>query len=206
MKIFLAAGHGGSDPGSSGSGATERDEAIKVVDKCAMLLAPIMIPPRELIIVPHALALEAGVQYINNHSTSPTDDICIELHFNNNNGIPGTGTETFYGYRALCSVLQKNLVAILKLRDRGIKYGNDYYFNYRTKPGSALVEIGFINNPADLLRVQAVGALALAKGIAEFVGLKLPTTPPPQPPAIDWKAKYIKLRGAIQAALEANRE
>ena len=204
MKIFLAAGHGGTDPGSSGCGAIERDEAIKVVDQCAALLAPLMIAGRELVIVPHGLKLEEGVKYINDRTTDTAKDICIEVHFNNNQGTPGTGTETFYGSPSLAKTLQKKLVATLKLTDRGAKNGNDLYFNNTTKPGSALVELGFINNAADLLRVQQDGALALARGVAEYIGLQLPTTPAPQPPAIDWKAKYTKLRESIRAALEAN--
>lgn len=197
MKIFIAAGHGGADPGSSGSGATERDEAIKVVNKCAALLAPIMFPPRELIIVPHELALEKGVKYINDRTSAGSNDFCIEVHFNNNQGTPGTGTETFYGYKKLAQTLQKNLVATLKLADRGVKIGNDLYFNATTTPGSALVEMGFINNAGDLLRVQQVGALALARGVAEYIGLQLPTPPPPLPPQTDWQAKYTAAQKQI---------
>lgn len=204
MKIFIAAGHGGLDPGSIGNGTQERAETIKVVNGCATLLAPIMISSRELVIVPHELALEATVKYINDRTTNADADICIEVHFNSNAGVPGSGIETYYGYRSLAETLQKNLVQTLKLPDRGVKVGNDLYFNGATIPGSALVEMGFINNPIDLLSVQKVGALALARGVAEFIGLQLPTTPAPQPPPIDWKLKYAKLREAVRAAVEGN--
>ena len=203
MKIFIAAGHGGKDPGAVANGVVERDEAIKIVNDAAEYLARIIQPPYELIIVPHELSLVDTVVYINENTKEVGRDICIELHLNANEGTPGTGTETYYGYKRLAEILQKGIVGVLKLKDRGVKEDNFFYFNKATRTGSALVEIGFINNMTDLQEIRKLGAFALAKGISDFLGLKLPSTPTPPPPEPDWKAKYLALKTAVLLQREA---
>jgi N-acetylmuramoyl-L-alanine amidase len=189
MKIFIAAGHGGTDPGSTFGSVIERDETIKLIEDTAAILRPIIKAPDELIIVPHDLALNMTVDFINARTTAPTLDICIELHFNNNAGTPGTGTETYYGYKKLADRLQKSIVEKLGLKDRGVKDGSGMYFNKYTKPYSALVEIGFLNNPGDFAKVRAAGALALAVGIAAYIGINLTTVPGQTQPPEDWKTR-----------------
>ena len=210
MKIFIAAGHGGNDPGSISNATTEKDEAIKVVDGAIKLLKPIIKYPNELILVPHERALHDTVRYINERTTNAAADICLEVHFNNNFGTPGTGTETYYGFQQLANKVHTGVVGVLKLKDRGVKEGNYLYFNNSTEAGSALVEIGFLNNPQDLLRARDAGALALAKGVADFLGLQLPTTPGPTPPTNEWKAKYeaqlAKFRKLKEAILQLFRD
>ena len=204
MKIFIAAAHGANDPGAVANGTTEREEAIKVVNGAAALIALLGSPSYQMVIVPHDLGLKEAVAYINKHTTDIAKDICIEVNMNSNVGTPQTGTETFYGLPKLAQTLQKNLVATLGLKDRGAKNGNNLYFNNSTKPGSALVELGFINNMADLMVVRNLGALALAKGVAEYIGLQLPPTAPVPPSAIDWKQQYKNLRAAVQKVLNDN--
>ena len=198
MKVFLAAGHGGKDPGSLGNATNERYETIKVVSTAYTILKSEIKAPWEVVLVPHNLALEEGVRYINALSPSPERDICIEVHFNNNTGAPGTGIETYYGYRRLAEVLQKKLVDVLNLADRGVKDGSALYFNKETKPGSALVEIGFLNNIDDLTRVQHSGALALASGVTKFISLLSPTTPSPLPPVVDFEQQLMTFRKTVR--------
>jgi N-acetylmuramoyl-L-alanine amidase len=195
MKIFIAAGHGGTDSGAVANGTTEREEAIKVVDGAVQLLRSIIQPSQNLILVPHNLALGETVPFINQQSAN---DICLELHFNSNAGVPGTGTETYYGLPLLASKVQQGIAGVLGLTNRGTKDGNQFYFNNSTKPGSALVEIGFINNPVDLQKVRELGARALAKGVADYLGLTLPSAPLPQPPGEDWKKKYETEAGKVK--------
>lgn len=190
MKIFIAAGHGGSDPGSLANGVTEAEEARKVADEAVEILKQVIKPPNELILVPHELALGDTVRFINERMGNPKQDICLELHFNNNVGAPGTGTETYYGYKPLADKVHLALVGALALKNRGVKAGNFYTFNRETEPFSALVEIGFLNNPGDLARIRAVGALAFAKGIAAYLGLELSSTPEPPQPGNGWREKY----------------
>ena len=204
MKIFLAAAHGGNDPGAVANNTTEAEEAKKIVEKCAGYLKKYLRPGEILMIVPHNLALEAEVEYINRQSNRNPGDICIEVNMNSNQGTPGTGIETYYGQSSLADILQKPLVKITKLADRGVKDGSRFYFNNMTSPGSALVELGFINNTNDLAIVREKGAYALAKGIADYLGLIMPDEPPNEnPPSVSpvpptTNLKTVVIRGKIE--------
>lgn len=168
--FFIAAGHGGQDPGACALGTCERDELVKIVD-FAVDLAKNKIPDdTRLVVVPHRYALFRTVRYINRMSQNPGHDLCLEVHLNSNPGKPGTGTETYYGHKQLAREIHEEAVKVLGLRDRGVKDGRYLYFNRNTRPASALIELGFINNPVDLDVVRATGALALAKGMVRACG------------------------------------
>lgn len=200
MKIFIAAAHGGGDPGAVANNTNEATECIKLVDEVVATLHPITPPGKTIYKVPHELSGGLGVTYINKNSVTPHEDICIEINMNSNQGTPGTGIETYYGYKPLAEVLQKNMVATLKLADRGVKWGDNYYFNKETRPMSALVEVGFINNINDLKVVREKGALAIAKGVADYIGLGLPTVPPPPLTRTDYQMVYTKARQVVREA------
>lgn len=184
-KVFICAGHGGSDPGAVSGSRIERDIAIGLVDGAVALLAGQNKMGREIVKVPHDLKLAEGVAWINRTSTDHRHDLCIEVHLNSNAGTPGTGTETYFGLPQLANEVHQEIVKVLGLRDRGVKDGNRFYFNNYTVPASCLVEMGFINNPTDAQRVVAVGSLALAKGILRACGgtwHEKTTEPPVAPP------------------------
>ena len=96
----------------------------------------------------------------------------MEVHLNANQGVPGTGTETFYGNKEFATKIQQKLIEVLGLRDRGVKDGTDLKFNRVTNPASCLVELGFINNPSDLEIVLKNGTMALVKAIYDLVSEK----------------------------------
>ena len=185
MKVFLAAGHGGEDPGSIGANGTrEADEVIKVVDAATAFLKRQDLKGHEIIVVPHQYALQAGVQYINQHANE-SEDICIEVHLNNNKGNPGTGIESYTGNRLLTDIMHQELVRVMGLADRGVKEGMWLYFNNTSKPASTLVELGFVNNPQDLITIRQKGALALASGIYKYLTgeqLQIPAVPTEENP------------------------
>ena len=193
MKIFIAAGHGGKDPGAAANQTTEAQETVKIVDKVVEILAPIIKSPHRLIKVPHEFNLADTVGFINRWAVVNSSDICIEVHMNSNRLIPGTGVEVLFGYKDLAQTLQKNLVKHTGLKDRGIKERNDCYFNNATIPGSAIVELGFINNAQDLPLVREKGALALAAGITDFLKILSPTSPGLPPTTPTYKQKFEKM-------------
>ena len=193
MKIFVAAGHGNKDSGSLALNTTERDELIKIVDKAVENLMLFIKPPHQLIKVPSDLALLETVKYINERTGVNDNAICVEYHLNSNQGTPGTGTETYYGFQKLAAVLHRSAIDVLKLTDRGVKTGNHIYFNNMTVPPSALVELGFINNPVDLQAVREKGALAIEAGIKAYMAANQTATPMPQPPSEDYKKMYEEM-------------
>lgn len=205
MKIFIAAGHGGGDPGSLGNGTTEAAEVISIIDKTVGYLNGHLPSEIELIVIDHRLELKDEVTTINRQTTDLQKDIAIELHMNNNSGQPGTGIETYYGKETLARTLQNNLVFNLGLRDRGVKDGNWLYFNKFTKPASSLIELGFLNNVSDLKRVREYGAQALAKAIGKAIGITIPepTEPPPeQEPILSRLAQIMEKLKEIIAILK----
>ena len=211
MKIFLAAAHGGNDPGAVANNTTEAIEVKAIVEKAAAILKPHLGNGNFLIVVPHDLDLEAEVDYINRTPGVSVNDICLEINMNSNQGTPGTGTETYYGYPHLADIIQKILVKEIGLADRGVKDGDGFYFNNMTTPGSALVEMGFINNVNDLVIVREKGPKALAKAIANYLGIILPeptptpTPTPPNTPPVPGNLKKVVIKGKI-ITIEINGE
>ena len=170
-KIAVFAGHGGSDFGAVSNGLYEKDFTLEVLTYLTAELR------------------RRGYEVINNRTTdvnrslnsdirlanSENVDAVIELHVNSNEGIPGSGTETFYSVTGkgmeLAEAINDNLVA-LGYRDRGIKtwpnfFGNDYLGIVRyTNAPAVLVELFFINNPKD---VAMYNPEKIANAIADAV-------------------------------------
>ncbi len=154
-KIAVYAGHGGSDFGAVSNGLYEKDFTLEVLTYLTAELR------------------RRGYEVINNRTTdvdrnlnadirlanTQNVDAVVELHLNSNEGIPGSGTETYYSVtgkgKELAEAINNNLVA-LGFRDRGIKtltnfWGTDYLGIIRyTNAPAVLVELFFINNPSDV--------------------------------------------------------
>jgi hypothetical protein len=164
-KIFIAAGHGGNDVGAV-SNVYERDIAISVVDKAKEIIEKTgQNLGKTLAIVPHNLALRDEVAWINSNLQDEFKDVAINVHLNSNSGTPGTGTETWYGLKDLAIEVNEEVVKVLGLKNRGIKFSDQLYFNNVVKCGSVILELGFINNENDRRVVTELGGLALAKAI-----------------------------------------
>jgi N-acetylmuramoyl-L-alanine amidase len=83
----------------------------------------------------------------------------------------GTGSGLKLG-----QILQKHLVWATGLRDRGMKDGTKLAVVRYTKMPSALVECGFMDNPAEakmlnMAEYRMICARALAQGICEYYGV-----------------------------------
>lgn len=175
MKIFIAAGHGAGDPGAVSQGTNEATEVINLVNQAVDLLRKVQDATHEIIQVPNDFNLRDEVATINRDSTNATEDIAIEVHMNSNSGTPGAGIEVYWGDQILANTLKSVLIKETGMKDRGAKEGNYLYFNNATSPRSALLEMGFINNPKDLEVIRSKGAIAVAKAIANAVGLSDPS-------------------------------
>ncbi len=172
MKIYIAAGHGGNDPGAVANGTNERDEVEKIVNETVKNLKTVLNGKVEIIQVPNTLNVNDTPEWINKDNALATDNYCIEVHLNSNKGTPGSGIETYYGNKPMAITIQAKLVEVLKLMGRGVKEGNNLKFNYATSPASCLVELGFINNPHDLEIIRQRGSMALTKALYDLVSEK----------------------------------
>lgn len=195
MRIFLAGGHGGSDPGAVANNTTEAGEMQRVVDQALTFLATQDLKGHSIVLVPHNLALEATVNFINQNADA-AKDLCLEVHMNSNQGTPGTGTETYYGVESFARTINDTFVSHVGLPNRGVKAGMHLYFNNSTKPGSALLETGFINNISDLNKVRERAGLGLAKALMKALGLIF-TTPTTPPPDTDCETKLRQIKALL---------
>jgi N-acetylmuramoyl-L-alanine amidase len=110
-------------------------------------------------------------------------DMFVSIHNNSMTSASSNGTETFYSKKnnaavgglnsqTLADIIQKNVVASLGSFDRGVKDGQDLVVLKNGKIPSALVEIGFVTNPAEAAKLKTDSYLeraadALFDGIIE---------------------------------------
>jgi len=173
MRIAVFAGHGGSDPGAVALGRQEKNLNLAVSNAATQILRGW----GYTVINNRTTDVDRSITRDANLANSNNVDATVEIHFNSNNGTPGTGTEVFYSVkdtgpgRALASAILRRIVA-LGFRDRGVKtqinaQGQDAFAILRlTNMPAVLVECAFINNPEDMARLDIN---AMARAIAEGV-------------------------------------
>ena len=194
FKAILDPGHGGRDPGAVGpTGLKEKDVTLAVSHRVAFYLSPVMdvvftrnddrdfSPPNK----PFSSDIDIGhrARELVNKSGA---DVCVGTHCNSLSTRPEAhGVETFRHVNKplddrLARAIQKRLAAATGRADRGVKTANFGMIRIPTMP-AALVELPFISNPNEekLLRdsgFQDRCARAIAEGVAEYLGEKLPST------------------------------
>lgn len=183
-KIIIDAGHGGSDPGAVGPiGLYESHVAWKLTCMVADILMKYDIEIIFTRVGDTKVSLDKRVQIANESKA----DFFISIHINSAANPTATGTET-YAYAKgvegdrLAHSIQQNLVESIGLADRGVKY-NSMQVVRDTTMTAVLVEVAFINNPAEeeLLRTDEFlerAAVGIAKGILEH--LKIDYVPVPK--------------------------
>ena len=172
MKVFLAIGHGGSDPGATAFGMKEKDINLVIGMKCKSELE------------------RHGVDVVCSRTTDEYDpvtqevqeanasdcDLAFAIHINASNG-KGDGSESFYyssneDGKRLAELCEK-YVKELGQNSRGIKIGDKLYFIRKTNMTAVLSEGAFIdndidNNIIDTKAEQEKFGVAYAKAILEY--------------------------------------
>jgi len=195
-KICIDPGHGGADPGAIGpTGLKEKDVALAVAKQVAELLKPIctvvMTRTSDIRLGNTQRAdLQARVAIAEKEKA----DRFLSIHCNSFSDRNVRGIETFaYGPggngEKLARAIQAELIRTTGLIDRKVKFsGSSIYVLKYTSMSAVLTEIGFISNPTEekLLRdpaFQAKVARAIAQGVANHIGKKLPEPKPAPTPA-----------------------
>jgi N-acetylmuramoyl-L-alanine amidase len=161
--VIIDPGHGGSDPGAADNGVTEKFLNLDTANR--------------------VMALFEQSGHIKAYATRRTDvlidlyerprwanaigDLFVSIHHNamGSRNTAANGTETYYyphsndaalGFNGmtLATLLQNNLLAALGSTDRGVKSARFVVIRNTTIP-SALVEIGFVTNPAEASRLAS---------------------------------------------------
>lgn len=173
MKVFLSAGHGGSDPGAVGNGLKEKDINLNVMLACNEVL------------VKHGVTTVLSRTKDENdpvgqevkEANASKADIAVSFHINAGGG---DGFEAFYyttnnnGKRL--AQLGEKYVKAMGQNSRGIKSGNHLYFVKNCDMTAVLFESFFIDNAVDkkigdTLAEQKAFGVAYAKAILEYLGI-----------------------------------
>jgi len=173
VRVAIYAGHGGNDPGAVSGDLQEKDFTLAISMATTVILRRwgYMVLNNRTADVPRIITQDANLA--NTHRAA----VAVEIHLNSNKGTPGTGCEAFVSLRNLPrartlagAILGR--IAAMGFRSRGIKThknsrGKDTFGILRlTNMPTVLLECAFINNPADMARLDVD---AMARAIAESV-------------------------------------
>lgn len=188
MKIVhLDFGHGGKDPGATGNGLKEKDVVLAVGLKVGKELE------RHGVKVTYSRKNDKFVELREraNIANRAKAGVFVSIHCNAFNNASAQGLETFHfagsanGKKLATSVQNSIMAAKLYNRNRGIKTANFAVLRHTSMP-AALVELGFITNSQDaslLKSKQSDFAVAIAKGILNYLGIAYKAPQAPQSPS-----------------------
>ena len=177
--LLLDAGHGGKDPGTSGNGMQEKNLNLTIAQKIAQKLQGSGIKVY--------MTRDSDVYPENSTRAKTANDIAVLMVSIHMNSGPETanGTETLYQVHAndngarltskqLAEILQGKVVSATGNTNRGAKLWTDVLILNRTTVPSVIVEVIFITNTGDALKIsnpayQDQVAQAIADGIQEAV-------------------------------------
>jgi len=171
-KIWLDAGHGGTDPGAVGFIAEKKDTLLYIVEMGRVLVK---------------LGFEVGYTRTTDNFVSLPDrgkmanfwgaDYFISIHFNAGGG---TGIETYalaVGGKAqkLADVVQRELIASTGMASRGVKFANFEVLRDTSMP-AILIEGGFVDHAGDVALITSEDwehkfIQGASKAVCEFTGV-----------------------------------
>lgn len=172
-KVFLSAGHGGSNPGAVANGLTEKD-----INLIIMLENKRVLERHGVDVVCSRLKDEEDDVYAEVREANASGaDIAVSHHVNAGGG---DGSETFCysgdpNGKRLAELCEKHTKA-LGQNSRGVKSGNHLYFINQTNMTAVLTESYFLDNKTDkaigdTIAEQKAFGVAYAKAILEYLGI-----------------------------------
>lgn len=180
-KIFVDAGHGGTDPGAVGNGVIEQYVNLNVALELAELLRrggyEVMLyrsTPTENVLPGKSADLSNRAAMANNWGA----DYFVSIHTNSSPNPAANGFEV-YVYRlgtraqALAESIVRSFVSRLGSKDNGVRQAN-FAVLRRTNMPAVLVELGYLSNPTEALNLnspawQNAAAQAIYNGIYNYV-------------------------------------
>jgi len=171
MKIFINAGHGGTDPGAVSKKGTKEADITK---KVSSLLACQLIQKGFNVEFFQQNKTLSEVSQVENSSNS---DLFISIHCNAAASDKANGVEVLHyptstkGIK-LARLVQNELVEATTLKDRGVKARSDLHVLRKTKAVAILVELAFLSNPEEeklLLDEPKIFADAITEGIKKYI-------------------------------------
>lgn len=180
-KIFIDAGHGGTDPGAIGNGVVEEYVNLNVATYLAQYLRDAGYSVMEYRTTPDENVLPNKNADLRNRAEMANNwgaDYFVSIHTNSNPNPEANGVEAYvYNLSSSAAQLAESIVnqIVLQLgsRDLGVKQAN-FAVLRRTNMPSVLVELGFLTNPTEALNLnspawQRAVARAIFDGIYDYV-------------------------------------
>lgn len=172
-KVFLSAGHGGTDPGAVAYGMKEKDINLTIMLSCNDILLRHGITT----VLSRSKDEDDPVSQEVKEANASNADIAVSFHTNAGGG---DGSESLYFSssikgKKLAEFCEKQVKAIGQ-NSRGIKSRNDLHFLKGTKMPSVLCECAFIDNDKDnnLIDTESERKLfgvAYAKAVLAYFGI-----------------------------------
>jgi len=172
-KVFLSAGHGGSDPGAVANGLKEKDLNLTVMLACNEVLV------RHGVITILSRTKDENDPYSEEVREANASEADLAVSFHKNAG-GGDGFEGFYyssdadGKRLV--LIAEKYIKELGQKRRGAKVGDKYYFVRNTKMTAVLFESFFLDSKdrfiGDTVAEQKAFGVAYAKAILEFLDIE----------------------------------
>lgn len=183
-KIFIDAGHGGTNPGATYGKRKESEDVFALAQAVADRLSAV---PGVAVKLSRTADTDPELDARTKEANAWGADYFISIHRNAFMPNKASGIEAWIcskaaingdAYRKAQRIVD-SLSTVTRLKNRGVKLGapsyTDFGVNRLTKMHSCLLEVGFVDNSADNAvfdsRLDAM-ALALAKSLCRAVGVE----------------------------------
>lgn len=173
-KVFIDAGHGGTDPGALGYGYRESDLNLQVAKKVESKLKSKGIDVKMSRNSDIFYSLSERAEMANDYGA----DAFVSIHQNSAEAKSANGIETYFNRkkeedRPLSNDIQKQVISQTGANNRGVKNA-EFTVLVKSKMISALVECGFITNELEVKKLsdssyQDKLATGIANGIEEYL-------------------------------------
>lgn len=174
--IVIDAGHGGSDPGAVNGNNFEKNITLSV----AKLVQAKLQSQGVKVIMTRGGDTYPTLEDRVNKTKNSYAELFVSIHVNSASA-SASGAETYYNTAnnengaesaELAKEIQKQIVALAEMKDRGTKTAGFYVIKNQNIP-SVLVELGFITNSGDLSKLtsseyQELYAEAIYRGIKNY--------------------------------------
>ena len=172
-KVFLSAGHGGSDPGAVANGLKEKDINLQTLLACN----DVLIRHGVTTVLSRSKDENDPVQEEVREANASGADIAVSFH---NNACGGNGFEAYYhssssNGKRLAELCEK-YVKQLGQNSRGVRARDTLMFIRATTMTAVLTEGFFLDNATDkqigdTVAEQRAFGVAYAKAILEYLGI-----------------------------------
>lgn len=209
-RVFINAGHGGSDPGAVAFGMYEDDIVLVVAKEMERVLKEHGIE----VGMSRSTDVDEELYEIVNEANTFNADVFVSIHCNADDKAAGDGSETYYWSTSIngkkLAQLCENHTQALGQNSRGIKAGNHLHVIKHTNMTAVLCECAFLTNDKDndiidTVAEQKAFGVAYAKAVLEYFGkaYKAPAKPTENKATGYGQTQFVKdVQTAIGAAVD----